>query len=44
MGQKMTRDRLAPGRGPSFPHPGVRLFFGTVQIMLIFFNIASLLL
>ena len=27
MGQKTTRDRLAPGRGPSFPHPGVRRFF-----------------
>ena len=23
----MTRDRLAPGRGPFFPHPGVRRFF-----------------
>ena len=27
MGQKTTRDRLAPGRGPSFPHPEVRRFF-----------------
>ena len=26
------RDRLAPCRGPSFPHPGVRRFFGAVQI------------
>ena len=25
-GQKTARDRLAPGRGPSFPHPGVRRF------------------
>ena len=41
MAQKTTRDRLAPGRGPSFPHPGVRRFFpGAVRIMLIFFNIA----
>ena len=37
MGQKTMRDRLAPGRGPSFPHPG---FFGAVQIMLIIFHIA----
>ena len=27
MGQKTTRDRLATGRGPSFPHPGVIRFF-----------------
>ena len=27
VGQKTARDRLAPGRGPSFPHPGVRRFF-----------------
>ena len=27
MGQNKARDRLAPGRGPSFPHPGVRRFF-----------------
>ena len=33
MGHKTVRDRLAPGRGPSFPHPGVRRFFGAVQIM-----------
>ena len=26
MGQNTARDRLAPGRGPSFPHPGVRRF------------------
>ena len=26
MGQKTARDRLAPGRGPSFPHSGVRRF------------------
>ena len=39
-GEKSTRDRLAPGRGPSFQHPGLRRFFGAVQIMLIFFHIA----
>ena len=33
MGQKTVRDRLAPGRGPSFPHPGVRRFFDAVQII-----------
>ena len=27
LGQKTERDRLAPGRGPSFPHPGVRRVF-----------------
>ena len=27
LGQKTARDRLAPGRGPSFPHPGVRWVF-----------------
>ena len=27
MGQNTARDRLASGRGPSFPHPGVRRFF-----------------
>ena len=27
MGQNTARDRLAPGRGPSFPHPGVRRVF-----------------
>ena len=27
MGQTTARDRLAPGRGPSFPHRGVRRFF-----------------
>ena len=37
MGQNTARDRLAPGRRPSFPHPGVRLFFGAVKIMHIFF-------
>ena len=26
-GAKTTRRRLAPGRAPSFPHPGVRRFF-----------------
>ena len=35
MGRNTARDRLAPGRGPSFPHPG---FFGAVQIMHIFFS------
>ena len=34
MGQKTARDRLAPGRGPSFPHG----FFGAVQIMHISFS------
>ena len=24
---KKARDRLAPGSGPSFPHPGVRRLF-----------------
>ena len=38
MGQKTARDRLAPGRGPSFPHPGVRRFVGAVQIIHIFFS------
>ena len=38
MGQKTARDRLAPGRGPSFPHPRVRRFFGAVQIMYILFS------
>ena len=33
MGRKTARDRLAPGRGPSFPHPVLRRFFGAVQIM-----------
>ena len=27
MGQKKMRNRLAPGRVPSFPHPGVRRVF-----------------
>ena len=27
MGQNTARDRLALGRGPFFPHPGVRRFF-----------------
>ena len=27
MGHKTARDRLPPGRGPSFPHRGVRRFF-----------------
>ena len=36
IGQKTARDRLAPGRGPSSPHPGVRRFFCAVQIMHIF--------
>ena len=27
MGQNTKRDRLAPGRGLSFPHPGVRRVF-----------------
>ena len=39
MGQTMARDRLAPGRGSSFPHPGVTRLFGAVQIMHIFFFI-----
>ena len=34
MGQKTARDRLAPGRGLSFPHG----FFGAVQIMHISFS------
>ena len=33
MWQQMASDRLAPGEGPPFPHPGVRRFFGAVQIM-----------
>ena len=37
MEQNTARDPLAPGRGPSVPHPGVRSFFGAVQIMHIFF-------
>ena len=37
MGQNTARDRLALGRGPSFPHPGVRRVFYAVQIMHIFF-------
>ena len=36
LGQNTARDRLAPGRGPSFPHTGVSRFFGAVQIMHIF--------
>ena len=28
MGQKRRGDRLAPGRGPSSPHPGASRFFG----------------
>ena len=38
----MTRDPLAPGRGPSFPRWGKTVFVGAVQIglMLIFFHIA----
>ena len=43
MGQNTARDRLASGRGPSFPHPVVRRFFGAVQIMHIFFNISYFL-
>ncbi len=43
MGQNTARDRLAPSRGPFFPHPGVRRFFGAVQIMHIFFNISYFL-
>ena len=35
MGQNTARHRLAPGREPSFPHPGVRRLFGVVQIMYI---------
>ena len=38
VGQKTARDRLAPGRGPSFVHPGVRWVFGAVQIMHILFS------
>ena len=38
MGPKTAMDRLAPGRVPSFPNPGVRRFFGVVQIMHIFFS------
>ena len=38
VGQKTVRDRLAPSRGPSFPHSGVRRFIGAVQIMHIFFS------
>ena len=30
-------DRLAPGREPSSPHPGARLFLGGVKMMHIFF-------
>ena len=26
VGQKTASDRLAPGRGPSFQHPGLRRF------------------
>ena len=37
MGQKTARDHLAPGRGPSFPHPGVRRLFGALQIMHMYF-------
>ena len=40
MGQNTARDRLAPGRGPSFPHPGVRRF----QIMHIYFFIFHIFL
>ena len=33
-GQETARDRLAPGRGRSFPHPmGKTVFVGAVQIM-----------
>ena len=39
-GAKKARDRLAPGRGPSFPHPGVRRCFwccsNTAHIFFIF--------
>ena len=38
VGQKTARDRLAPGKGPSFPHPGVRPVFCAVQIIHIFFS------
>ena len=39
MWQNTTRDRLAPGRGAVFPTPcGKTVFFGAVQIMLIFFS------
>ena len=27
MGQKTATDRLVPGRGPPFPHPGGKRFF-----------------
>ena len=37
MGQNTARDRLVPGREPSFPRPVVRRLFGAVQIMHIFF-------
>ena len=42
-GAKTARDRLAPGREPSLPHPGVRRFFCTVQIIHIFFHISYFL-
>ena len=40
MGQKTERDRVAPGRGPYFPHPGEDNFVGAVQIMQLFFHIS----
>ena len=38
MGQKTARDRLAPGREPSFLHPRVRRCFGAIQMMHILFS------
>ena len=43
MGQNTARDCLAPGKGPSFPHPGIRRVFGAVQIMHIFFYLSYFL-
>ena len=34
---KREEDRIAPGRGPSSPHPPARRFLGGVKMMHIFF-------
>ena len=44
MGHTTARDRLAPGRRPSFLHPGVRLFCWCCSTNAIFFSIFHIFL
>ena len=48
IGQNTARDRLASGRGPSFPHPGVKTVFwccsNNAHIFLIFHIVLKQLL